>query len=123
MGSSRVRVHVDNVEVLARLFNEQHLVELLDKVDLRGGPIPYEGWSTMAMNYGGPMAHLLCTHEQMTERLDDGAVLDGDDLEWHIATLPRVNEEHDPGRDLDLGDILAWDGVQLLVVGHIPHPK
>ena len=63
--------HVDDLQVLVLLLDEQVFVELLDEVDL------------------------LVAVQQVRERAQRRPVLDGQNLQRHVARLPLVDEQHD----------------------------
>ena len=38
-----------------------------------------------------------------------------------MSVSPAEDEQHDPGRDLNLGDLVLGQLVELFVVGHVPY--
>ena len=91
-------MHVDDVEVLALLLDEELLVELLDEVDLLGAD------------------------QQVVELLEHRPIVNGEDAQRHIAgRVPLVDEQQDARRDLDLGHAIVGHREEQLVIGHLPH--
>ena len=110
---------------VARLLDEQLLAELLYELDLLGAV------------------------QQMVELLQHRAVLDreylqgyvaivsiviagtaivsrvilskGEHLQGNVSISPAEDEQHDPGRDLNLGDLVLGQLVELVVVSHVPY--